>query len=62
VEIGTRLEIVSHAVRWASNMLAEVLSNHGKVLNDADCESVRLALLNLGDYRGLLKSDPNNQL
>jgi hypothetical protein len=57
-----RVEIVSHAVRWSGNILAEVLSNHGKFLNDADRECIRLAVLNLGDYRGRAKSDPDNQL
>jgi hypothetical protein len=28
----TRIEIVSHAIRWAANMLGEVASNHGSIL------------------------------
>lgn len=30
--LETRKAIVEHAVRWAANILNEVLSNHGHVL------------------------------
>lgn len=34
MNIETEKEIVSNAIRWTSNILVEVLSNHGRVSDE----------------------------
>jgi len=45
----TRLELVLAAVRWASNMLAEVLSNHARAVGPNGADKLRGAVSLLSD-------------
>ena len=47
MDAETRKEIVLHAVRWATNMLVEVLSNHGAYLYESDRVALKQATLSL---------------
>jgi len=44
----TRLEIVQHGLRWANNIICEVLSNHGSMLPREAREAVMEATRALG--------------
>jgi len=44
-----RIEVTRHAIRWTSNILAEVLSNHGKVLPDQMRNSILAAISALAE-------------
>ena len=46
----TRLEIVRHAARWAGNMLAEVLDNHGTILSKEGQQCLRTAVSSLASF------------
>ena len=47
---ATRREVVGHAVRWATNMLAEVATNHGRSMTVAQRTEIQAALLALGRF------------
>jgi protein-tyrosine-phosphatase len=47
----TRREIVREAVRWASNIVIEVTSNHHNVLTPAQREALRRAVKAMADFR-----------
>jgi hypothetical protein len=53
--IETREEIVNHAVRWANNMLSEVLHNHGSILRPESRGFLRKAINALGDVDNTLR-------
>ena len=44
----TRIAIVEHAIRWSSNILTEVTSNHLGILSPATREHLASALSSLG--------------
>jgi hypothetical protein len=46
-----RYAIIEHAVRWTSNILVEVLGNHGKILNDAKRNALKRATDALADFQ-----------
>ena len=52
MDAETREEIVLHAVRWAANMLVEVLSNYGSHLSDSDRDELKQATLCLCNITG----------
>jgi hypothetical protein len=45
----TRQEIVLHGVRWANNILAEVLSNHARHVSKEGADLLREAISILAD-------------
>ena len=47
---AARETAVDHAVRWASNILVEVLSNHGEHLPETKRRHLRAAIQELGEY------------
>lgn len=49
---NTRREIVAHAVRWAQNMLVEVLSSHGSKLEPHVRRGLHAATSALADASG----------
>lgn len=50
----TRVEIVRHAVRWAGNMLAEVMHNHAKEADITSARDIRSAIRNLNNAAAAL--------
>lgn len=40
--------IAEHAIRWARNILTEVLSNHGRFLSEHQRDTLRAAVTALG--------------
>lgn len=42
--------VASNAVRWAGNILAEVLTNHGRFLTDAERAGLKKALDGLAEF------------
>lgn len=42
--------LVENAVRWASNILVEVQSNHGRFLTEPQSEALRRACMALADF------------
>jgi hypothetical protein len=47
--LDTRLAIVGHAIRWAGNILNEVVGNHGSILPADTREHLKTASLALGN-------------
>lgn len=47
----TKMEIVRNAVRWCTNILAEVLSNYGKDMEDWRRDELKKAVCALGNYQ-----------
>lgn len=41
---STRITIVDHAIRWTSNILVEVLGNHGKAIPPSARDALRTAV------------------
>jgi hypothetical protein len=39
-----RKHLLLHAIRWASNILVEVLANHGKSVSEAGADQLRKAI------------------
>ena len=46
--------IVDHAVRWAQNILVEVLANHGEFINDEAREILRDITTKINQIHGKL--------
>jgi len=46
-----RVAVVRAAVRWAKNMLVEVLGNHSKHLSPGEREPIKRAIEALGEFR-----------
>lgn len=59
---GTRVrrEIVAHAVRWANNMLVEVIHNHGGVLSMDERNALADATRALNEFQMAEKPDPGD--
>jgi hypothetical protein len=51
-----RLAIIEHAVRWTSNILVEVTSNHGTLLGDSTLCLLADAVRLLSDVEKRLRS------
>jgi len=61
-----RIEVVKNAVRWASNMLVEVNSNHAEELPADVSEKIRVAVRSLADIKWVkltirIKGQPASQ-
>lgn len=46
----TRLEVVENGVRWAGNILADVVQNRAKVLSDEQRDALKRAQAALTDF------------
>jgi hypothetical protein len=46
-----RRYVVENAVRWAMNMLVDVLANHSRALAEPQREALKRAVSALADYR-----------
>jgi ABC-type polar amino acid transport system ATPase subunit len=47
----TRMVVVEHDVRWASNMLNEVMANHGRILTKEQREALKTAQAGFAEFR-----------
>jgi hypothetical protein len=50
--VETRLAIVDHGVRWANNIVAELLNSHGAILSQKKRDSLREIVIKLGNFLG----------
>lgn len=51
VTIGERMAMVDVAVRWSSNILIEVVGNHGRVMSNDQRSALKRAVAALAEYR-----------
>ncbi len=48
----TRIAIVDHGVRWANNIVAEVLAGHGNILSQRKRDLLRTIVRDFGNFLG----------
>lgn len=58
----SRLAVIDHAARWASNMLSEVQHNHGAMLGPTKKMALKAAITALGDYVSARDELPDLQI
>lgn len=56
MNIESRREIVTHALRWAMNMVTEVVSNHGRVFPPEVRDAFRNLTVAMGEAERLSRT------
>jgi hypothetical protein len=58
LDFETRREIVAHALRWAQNMVVEVISNHSSIFTNGTRDALSAVSRALSDACQKVAQDP----